>query len=53
VRLVKICKLENSYEGLEHLTKSNEEVLKRLKLPYQKIVLFTSDMGFWQIRLMI
>ncbi|MGD9124419.1 MAG: serine--tRNA ligase, partial [Desulfarculaceae bacterium] len=46
VELVRFCRPEDSYEHLEQLTANAEEVLRRLGLPYQKIVLCTGDMGF-------
>lgn len=46
VELVRFVRPEDSYEHLESLTAHAEEVLRRLELPYQKIVLCTGDMGF-------
>jgi seryl-tRNA synthetase len=46
VELVKFVKPENSYEELEALTLSAEEVLKRLNIPYRVVLLSTGDMGF-------
>jgi len=46
VELVKFVKPENSYEELESLTLSAEEVLKRLNIPYRVVLLSTGDMGF-------
>lgn len=46
VELVKFSKPENSYEELESLTLSAEEVLKRLGLPYRVVMLCTGDLGF-------
>jgi seryl-tRNA synthetase len=46
VELVRFVRPEDSYEHLESLTTHAEEVLRRLELPYQKIVLCTADMGF-------
>jgi seryl-tRNA synthetase len=45
VELVKITRPEQSYEELEALTLNAEEVLKRLELPYQTVVLSTGDLG--------
>ena len=46
VELVHITRPEESFDHLEELTKNAEEVLKRLELPYRKIVLCTADIGF-------
>ncbi|MGZ8416193.1 MAG: serine--tRNA ligase [Methyloceanibacter sp.] len=46
VELVSITTPEQSAEEHERMTKSAEEVLKRLGLPYRVIVLSTGDMGF-------
>lgn len=46
VELVHICTPERSYEELEALTASAEDVLKRLELPYRVVTLSTGDMGF-------
>jgi len=46
VELVQIVHPEKSYEALEQLTGNDEEVLKRLDLPYRTVVLCTGDMGF-------
>jgi seryl-tRNA synthetase len=46
VELVRFVRPEDSYEHLENLTANAEEVLRRLELPYQKVVLCTGDMGF-------
>lgn len=46
VELVRFVRPEDSYEHLESLTANAEEVLRRLELPYQKVVLCTGDMGF-------
>jgi len=46
VELVKFATPESSYDELERLTNDAEEVLKRLKLPYQVVALCTGDMGF-------
>jgi seryl-tRNA synthetase len=37
---------ERSFDELEWMTASAEEVLKRLEIPYRVVVLCTSDMGF-------
>jgi seryl-tRNA synthetase len=46
VELVKITTQEQSYDELEKLAQNAEEVLKRLELPFRRIVLCTGDMGF-------
>jgi seryl-tRNA synthetase len=46
VELVRFVRPEDSYEHLESLTANAEEVLRRLELPYRKVVLCTGDMGF-------
>ena len=45
VELVKITRPEQSYDELEALTLNAEEVLVRLGLPYQTVVLSTGDLG--------
>ena len=46
VELVSITTPEQSAEEHERMTRSAEEVLKRLELPYRTVVLSTGDMGF-------
>jgi len=46
VELVKLTTPEQSYDELESLVASAEEVLKRLELPYRTVLLCTGDMGF-------
>jgi seryl-tRNA synthetase len=46
VELVHFTRPEDSWDSLEKLTTCAEEVLKRLGLPYRKIVLCTGDIGF-------
>lgn len=46
VELVKFSLPEDSYEELEKLTNSAEDVLKRLGLPYRVVMLSTGDLGF-------
>lgn len=46
VELVKFCLPENSYQELETLTASAENLLQLLKLPYRVVLLSTGDMGF-------
>src|SRR3954469_21684576 len=46
VELVKLTTPEQSYDELEKLTAHAEEVLKRLELPFRRMLLCTGDMGF-------
>ncbi|MDP3938482.1 MAG: serine--tRNA ligase [Deltaproteobacteria bacterium] len=46
VELVNFTAPEQSYDALERLTASAEEVLKRLGLPYRVVELCTGDLGF-------
>jgi seryl-tRNA synthetase len=46
VELVKFARPEESYQELEGLTEDAEDILKRLGLPFRRIVLSTGDMGF-------
>ena len=46
VEMVKFALPEQSYDELESMTRSAEEVLKRLGLPYRTVLLCTGDMGF-------
>jgi seryl-tRNA synthetase len=46
VELMAFATPEESYNELERLTASAEEVLKRLELPYRTMLLCTGDMGF-------
>lgn len=46
VELVKFTNSEESYEELEKLTKSAEEILQKLGLPYRTVMLSTGDLGF-------
>ena len=46
VELVKFTRPEESYAELEKLTQDAEDILKRLGLPFRRIVLSTGDMGF-------
>ncbi|MBO5501503.1 MAG: serine--tRNA ligase, partial [Clostridia bacterium] len=46
VEMVKIAKPEQSYEELETMTASAENVLQLLGLPYRVVTLCTGDMGF-------
>ena len=46
VELMAFTEPDQSYDELERLTASAEEVLKRLELPYRTVALCTGDMGF-------
>ena len=46
VELMAFTRPDQSYDELERLTASAEEVLKRLELPYRTVLLCTGDMGF-------
>ena len=46
VELVQITRPDASYEALETLTGHAETVLRKLDLPYRKVLLCTGDMGF-------
>ncbi len=46
VELVKIAAPETSYDELERLTADAEDILRRLGLPYRKMILSSGDMGF-------
>ncbi len=46
VELVKFCRPEQSYDQLEQLTSDAEDILKRLKLPFRRMLLCTGDTGF-------
>jgi seryl-tRNA synthetase len=46
VELVQIVVAEKSNEAHEELTRNAEAILEKLDLPYRRVVLCTSDMGF-------
>ena len=46
VELVKIASPASSYDELERLADDAEDILRRLGLPYRKVVLSSGDMGF-------
>jgi seryl-tRNA synthetase len=50
VELVKITRAESSMEEFEKLTKDAEDILQRLGLHYQVMVMCTGDMGFAQYK---
>ena len=46
VELVQIVKPEDSLDALQELTRHAEVILKRLELPYRKVILCGGDLGF-------
>ena len=46
VELVQLVKPEDSYQALEELTGHAETILRRLELPYRKVILCGGDLGF-------
>ena len=46
VELVSIVEPKNCMDELERMSKCAQEILKKLKLPYRKVLLSTGDMGF-------
>ena len=46
VELVQVVRPEESYTGLEALTRDAEIILQRLELPYRVVALCTGDLGF-------
>jgi seryl-tRNA synthetase len=50
VELVQITKPEASMVALEELTAHAEAILKKLELPYRKVLLCTGDMGFGSLK---
>lgn len=46
VELVNFARPDQSYAELENLTRSAEQVLEKLMLPYRRMALCTGDMGF-------
>lgn len=46
VELVQIVRAEDSPAALEELTGNAEQILKKLKLPYRKVLLCSGDTGF-------
>src|SRR3990172_3536116 len=46
VEMVKFSSPETSYDELEKLTDNAEDILRRLGLPYQVVLLCTGDIGF-------
>jgi seryl-tRNA synthetase len=50
VELVRFVRPEESYEALEDLREDAEEALRRLELPYRRLLMCTGDMGFTQAK---
>jgi seryl-tRNA synthetase len=46
IEMVQIAHPQHSFEQLEEMVGHAEQVLKRLELPYRKMLLCTGDMGF-------
>ena len=46
VELVQLVRPEDSWQALEELTDHAENILRRLELPYRKVVLCGGDLGF-------
>lgn len=46
VELVQLVRPEDSWQALEELTDHAESILRRLELPYRKVVLCGGDLGF-------
>ncbi len=46
VEMVYLCKPEQSWKFLKEMTNYSETILKKLKIPYRKILLATADAGF-------
>ena len=46
VELVKFTRAEQSHAALETLTSNAEDILKKLELPFRRMLLCTRDMGF-------
>jgi seryl-tRNA synthetase len=46
VELVKFTLPEQSYDQLERLTSDAEDILRRLEIPFRRMLLSTGDMGF-------
>jgi seryl-tRNA synthetase len=48
VELVRFVQPDTSYEALEALREDAEEAVRRLELPYRRLLMCTGDMGFTQ-----
>ena len=50
VEMVQFVRPETSYEFLEEMTETSEEILEALELPYRRLSMCTGDMGFTQAK---
>ncbi len=50
VEMVQFTRPEGSYEALEAMTRTSEEMLEALGLRYRKLLMCTGDMGFTQAK---
>ncbi len=50
VEMVQFVLPEQSYEALEEMTKTSEELLEELGLPYRRLLMCSGDMGFTQAK---
>ncbi|MFW5973073.1 MAG: serine--tRNA ligase, partial [Bacteroidota bacterium] len=50
VELVQFVEPDRSYDALEALREDAEEALRRLALPYRRLLMCTGDMGFTQAK---
>lgn len=50
VEMIQFTRPEESAEALEAITKSAEQILQQLGLPYRKLLMCTGDMGFGQYK---
>ncbi len=50
VEMVLFTKPEESYEALESMTATSEEMLEGLELPYRRLLMCTGDIGFTQAK---
>lgn len=50
VEMIQFTLPEESAQALEEITASAEEILKKLNLPYRKLLMCTGDMGFGQYK---
>ena len=46
IEMVKVVRAEQSADALETLTENAEQILKKLNLPYRKVILCGGDLGF-------
>lgn len=50
VEMVQFTRPEDSYDALEEMTRTSEEMLEALGLRYRKLLMCTGDMGFTQAK---